>query len=69
MLSFTLLLAFDPFTAFDVPEIAMWVPVAAGYVLSALYAVRAWRRKRWAALLVNLSVLAMLVVALLGLLE
>ncbi len=69
MLSFTLLLAFDPFTAFDVPEIALWVPLAAGYVLSALYAVRAWRRKRWAAVLTNLSVLAMLAVALLGALD
>ena len=69
MLSYTLLLAFDPFTAFDVPEIAIWVPVAAGYVLCGLYAVRAWRRKRWAALLTNLSVFAMFAAALLGVFE
>ena len=64
-----MLLAFDPFTAFDVPEIAIWAPVAAGYVLCGLYAVRAWRRKRWAAVAVNLSVFAMLAAALLDVFE
>ena len=37
-----------------------------GQVLSVVYAVRAWRHKRWAAMAVNLSVIALTAVALLG---
>ncbi len=59
----------------DIPFVGSWYATAAapllvaGYVASGLFAVRAWRRKRWAAVTVNLSVLAMLAVALFGALD
>ena len=69
VLSYAVFLVSNTRAALKIPDIATGAPLAAGYVLSALYAVRAWRRKRWAAVLVNLSVLAMLAAALLGALE
>ena len=69
MLAYTLLLAFNPFTAFDVPPIVLRFAMAAGYLLCAVYAGLAWRLKRRAAMTVNLSVFVMLAVALVWLLD
>ena len=64
-LSCVLLSAFDPFAAWELPAevTALFMIVQ---VLSVVYAVRAWRHKRWAAMAVNLSVMAITAVALLG---
>ncbi len=65
VLSCILLSAFDPFADRTLPAEAIAALIVTG-VLCGVYAVRAWRYKRWAAVAVNLSVVAL---ALPGLLD
>ena len=76
--AYAALLIFNPMAILNPPKVAFGfgmyeIVVApllfAGYIASALFAVLAARRRRWGAVLMNMSTYAMLVVALLGLLE
>ncbi len=69
LLSCVLLSAFGPFAAWELPSAEITALLMMGQVLACVYAVRAWRYKRWAAVAVDLSVVAITVVALLGLLD
>ena len=58
VLSCILLSAFDPFADRTLSAEAIAALIVTG-VLCGVYAVRAWRHKRWAAVAVNLSVIAL----------